>query len=294
LRKFKKSLIVHPHPYPPPSRGMGLVFWSGDTHSCVSTPLKKSPIPPREGTKGRGSELLQKSLFLLLAAYFLFCLFSPASHAEVIVHDSVVRTGEEVMLEAETKGRFFRKGGEKVEFLIEGRHAGKTLSGGDGFAYRNFVPTRQGLFKIHARSGKEEGSGLLLSLKKGRSVVFIDAEGTLFSGLLSGEPREGSRKAVAVINKKFPIVVLQTGLLSASAIKAWLTEHKFPELPVIPWDQGRVFDGIAEKGLRIKAVVAGRDVVESSRKYKPSAFSFEDTEDSEEVKDWEEIRRRLR
>jgi hypothetical protein len=212
----------------------------------------------------------------------------------VIVRDSVVRTGEEVMLEAETRGRFFRQGGERVEFLVEGRHVGKTLSGGDGFAYKKFVPARQCLFKIEARSGKEEGSGLLLSLGKGRSIVFIDAEGTLFSGLLSGEPREGSRKALAVINKKFPIVVLQTGLLGVSAIKAWLKEHKFPELPVIPWDQGRIFDEIAEKGLRIKAVVAGPDVVESSRKYRPTAFSFEETEDSKEVKDWEEIKRRLR
>jgi len=236
----------------------------------------------------------KRFLLNLIAVSFLFCLFRPALHAEVIVHDSVVRTGEEVMLEAETRGRFFRRGGEQVEFLIGGRHAGKTLSGGDGFAYRKFVPSRQGLFKIDARSGKEAGSGLLLSLEKGRSVVFVDAEGTLFSGLLSGEPREGSRKALAVINKKFPIVILQTGLLSTSAIKTWLKEHKFPDLPVIPWDQGRVFDGIVEKGLSIKAVVAGRDVVESSGKYSPPAFSFEDTENSEEVKDWEEIRRRLR
>jgi len=238
---------------------------------------------------------LRKSSPLLIAAYLLlYCLFCSPSHAEVIVHDLVVRTDEEVMLKAETKGRIFRKGGETVTFLVEEKVLGKTLSGGDGFAYQRFVTQKTGLFKIEARSGNEEGHGLLLSLKRGSGIVFVDVEGTLFKGRFSDEPREGSRKAFRAINKKFPLIYLQTGLLSTSALKALLKKLEFPELPVIPWDQGRVFDEIAKKGFNIRAVDAGADVIESSKKYKPSAFSFEDTEDSEEVKDWEEIRKKLR
>ena len=52
-------VIVHPHLCPPPSRGRKLEFWCGDTRTRVSTPLKKSPLPLREGTKGRGAELLR-------------------------------------------------------------------------------------------------------------------------------------------------------------------------------------------------------------------------------------------
>jgi hypothetical protein len=238
---------------------------------------------------------LKKSSPLPITAYLFLCCFSCSpSHAEVIIHDLVVRTNKEVMLEAETRGRFFRRGGEPVTFLVEGKPAGKTLSGGDGFAYQSFVPHKTGLLKIKARSAQEEGYGLLLSLKKGSGIVFVDVEGTLFKGRFSNEPREGSRKAVEVISRKLPVVYLRTGLISSVALKAWLKDHEFPELPVIPWDQGRVFDEISEKGFTIRALVAGPDVIESSKKYKPHAFSFEDTDDPEEVKDWEEIRKKLR
>jgi len=238
---------------------------------------------------------LKKSCPLAVTAYlFLYSLSCSPSHAEVIVHDLVVRANEEVMLKAETTGRFFRKGGEQVTFLVEGKTVGKTLSGGDGFAYQSFVTRKTGLLKITARSAHEEGSGLLLSLKRGGGIVFVDVEGTLLKGRFSDEPREGSRNAVAVISRKLPVVYLRTGLLSTSVLKAWLKDHHFPELPVVPWDQGRVFDMISEKGFTIRALVAGQDVIESSNKYKPTAFSFEETEDSEEVKDWEEIRKKLR
>ncbi len=49
----------------------------------------------------------------------------------------------------------------------------------------------------------------------------------------------------------------------------------------------------AGDGFRIKAVIGSPDVIYSSKEYKPLAFSFEETEDAVEVKDWEEIRKRV-
>ncbi|MFZ3136489.1 MAG: hypothetical protein WA126_03745 [Thermodesulfovibrionales bacterium] len=91
-----------------------------------------------------------------------------------------------------------------------------------------------------------------------------------------------------------PIVFLQTGFISVKAIKAWLKENEFIELPVISWRQGAVFDDIHKKGLKIKAMIGSEAVIESAKEYKPLAFSFEGVEDAKEVKDWEEIRKKLK
>jgi len=66
------------------------------------------------------------------------------------------------------------------------------------------------------------------------------------------------------------------------------------ELPVIPWKQGALFDDIHEMGFKIKAIIGSGAVIESAKGYKPQAFSFEEVEDAKEVKDWEEIRKKLK
>ena len=229
----------------------------------------------------------------ILSVFLLFVFHSNAL-SDVIVHDMVVPQGEEVMLRAETRGKILSRGGEIVEFFVEGRSIGKTLSGGDGFAFKQFTPIKTGLYRITVKSGVGEGNGLLVSLKKWTRIVFIDVEGSLLRKPFSNEPKQGSQKAIKEINRKFPIVFLQTGLLNVKALKSWLKEHKFIELPVIPWKQGALFDDIHEKGFKIKAIIGSEAVIESAKGYKPLAFSFEGGEDAKEVKDWEEIGKKLK
>jgi len=223
---------------------------------------------------------------------FLLFLFPAYAISDVIVQDMVVPQGKEVMLKAEVKGRFLGKGGEVVEFFVDGRSLGQSLSGGDGFAFKQFVPLKRGLYQIKVRSSKDEGKGLLLSLRKGSKIVFVDVEGSLLERF-SEKPRKGCRKIIGKINKKNPVVFLQTGALSTKAIKIWLKKNNFLNLPVVPWEQGMVFNEITEKGFKIKAVIGGPYVIESAREFKALAFSFMDIEGSVEVKDWEEIGRRL-
>jgi hypothetical protein len=219
---------------------------------------------------------------------------SPArALSDIIVHDMVVPMGKKVMLKAEVKGKLFSKGGEMVEFFVNGKSIGKSLSGGDGFAFKQFIPLRTGIYTVKTQSGKEEGKGLLFSLRKGANIVFIDVEGSLLERF-SQEPRKGSQKVIQKISKRYPIVFLQTGALSAKAIKALLKKNKFIILPVISWDQGVVFNEIIEQGFKIKAVIGGPYVIESVRDFNPLAFSFVDVEGSVEVKDWEEIGKRLK
>jgi hypothetical protein len=65
-------------------------------------------------------------------------------------------------------------------------------------------------------------------------------------------------------------------------------------LPLIPWSEGAIFDEIADKDLRIKAIIAGPRVIESAKAHQPLSFSFEAVDDAEKVKDWEEISKKLK
>ena len=225
--------------------------------------------------------------------FLILLLFPSIAFSEVIAYDMVALKGNEIMLTAETKGKFFKKGGEVVEFFINGKSIGKSLSGGDGYAFKQFLPLKTGMYKITVKSDKEKDNGLLLSLQKGARIVFIDVEGSLIRGVFSMKPETGSQKIIKKISSQHPVIFLQTGLFSTHAIKNWLKENGFIDLPVMPWKEGLIFDEISEKGLKIKAVIGSSQVIDSARAYKPKAFSFGEADDAEEVSDWEEIGKKI-
>lgn len=244
--------------------------------------------------ESRAEEPLVRILTSFAFSILFLFVFPIGTRADVVVHDAVVREGETVLLGAETRGKFFARGGEVVEFLIDGRSLGSTLSGGDGFAFKQFIPQRTGIHRVTAKSGKDEGRGLLLSLRKGAKIVFVDVAGSLLEKPFSKKPRQGSEKAIKEINGKFPVVFLHAGMVGIKALRGWLKENGFIERPLLPWNEGRIFDELNEKGFAVKAVIGGPGVIESAKKYGPLAFSFEETEDAAEVKDWGEIKKRLR
>jgi hypothetical protein len=232
------------------------------------------------------------SAFILSAALFGICPSEAISR--VFVYDDVALMGHEVMLKAETRGALFSKGGEVVEFIVDGGPIGKNLSGRDGFAVKGFVPTRTGLYKISVKSGEDKDSGLLLALERKTRIVFIDVAGSLLEGPFGETEKPGSSKAITKIHKRFPIVYLLKGLLSVEAIRTWLKKNNFPVAPVLAWGQGEVFREIKERDLQIKAIIGGPDVIESARMYRPLAFSFDSMEDAEVVENWREIEKKLK
>ena len=228
--------------------------------------------------------------------FLLFALLAPAdAPAAVVAQDMVSPVGREVMLRAETKGGFFSKGGALVEFFVDGKPVGKSLSGGDGLAYRSFVPARTGLHKIRVRSEGDSDEGLLLAVKGLTQLVFIDVEGSLHEpSSFTRKPRSGSVQAVKKINRAYPVVFLWSGFVGLSAAKSWLKENGFPEAPLLAWSRGEVFGEIKEKHLKVRAVIGKPDVVQSAREYTPRAFSFEAAGDREAVQDWDEIVKKVK
>jgi hypothetical protein len=230
--------------------------------------------------------------FILSASLFGIC--PDAALSKVLVYDDVAVNGHEIMLRAETRGTLLNKGGEVVEFIVDGRPIGKNLSGRDGFAVKGFIPARTGLYKISVRSGDDKDSGVLLALERKARIVFIDVGGSLLEGPFGEAEKSGSGKAITKIHKRFPIVYLQKGLLSIEAVRSWLKKNNFPIAPVLPWGQGEVFREMRERDFQIKAIIGGPDVIESAQMYKPLAFSFDSVEDAEVVENWREIEKKLK
>lgn len=238
---------------------------------------------------------INNRLILLLFISIVFIFISEIDvYAEVFVHDMVIVRNEKILLKAETRGKYSRRGGELVEFFMNGKSIGKTLSGGDGYAYKEFITAKAGMHKITVQSSKDKASGFLLVLNKGSKVIFIDFQEALLEGkFLQMQPRLGSQEAIKEIGKKYPLIILQSGYIKKGMIRQWLIKNGYIDLPIIEWNNGEVFNEVAQKGIIIKALIAKKEILESAKKYKPQSFSFTTSEDGEMVKDWDEIKRKL-
>lgn len=215
-------------------------------------------------------------------------LMPACAAAGVICYDSLAVSGSAVMLKARTKGRVLPAGGKLVKFYVEGVSLGQTLSGGDGVAYMEFVPRKKGLLHVKAAEGDEEDICLLLALKRGRRVVFVDVTAALMGGLFSNEPAEPeSPEAIIEIMKKYPVIYMKTELLGVPYLKKWLGDNGFPESPVLEWDNGRVLEDSLQKGLKIRAVIGGPSVAAASGRYDVDGICF--GKECQSRKKWKEI-----
>jgi len=238
--------------------------------------------------------MMHKIVFYIPLLCISLQFFAVNVFAEIFVHDMIAVRNEKTLLKAETKGRFYRKGGELVEFLVNGKSIGKTLSGGDGFVFKQFASQKTGLHKITVKSATETSDGTLLVLNKGAGIFFADVESSLLDGgLFAKKPREGSQKAIKEINKRYPVIILQTGFVSKKTIKEWLSKNGYPLLPVMPWGNGNIFDEFTEKGMKIIAVAGNNAIIDSAAEYKPLSFSFTGKDGAIDVKNWDEIRKKL-
>jgi len=239
-----------------------------------------------------GERMRNTIIFIFL---FLFLTMAPGDAAsEVIVDDMVASLGVKIMLRAETKGFFFRKGGELVEFFVEGKSLGKNLSGGDGVAFKEFIPQRAGLLRVEVTSGNDRDNGALYVAKRGAQVVLIDIEGSLTEKPLMDRAKPGSADAVKRINESFPVIFLRTNILTMKAGRMWLQKQGFPPGPVLSWKGGDVFQELKDIGIRIKAVIGTPDVIKSAKTSTSFFFSFDPVAEGESVDDWEKIEKKLR
>ena len=242
----------------------------------------------------RAFSLLAFSRFVLLTAFcILLTVFHgvPAS-AGVTVFDSVVMANEPVKLTALTKGLFFPEGGKLVTFYVNSKKIGTTLSGGDGYAFLKYKSSSRGIKRLKVVSGDDTDEGALLITWKKDRVILIEIESTLFDAMLSFKPSEKGGSALRKLSKQFRIVYVSS-LMGMVQSRKWLHANEFPVCPVLKWEGSELIDDLKEKGVSLYAIIASPDLLSEASGIE-KRFSFDETEDGIEVKDWDELDRYLK
>ncbi len=234
----------------------------------------------QNNTQNRGRRMGHFLFPTRMPAFVLasFCLvlnvgipFASVSAAEkikgrLIVEDIMARPGTSVTLEALLieEGILGAKGlgGEIVAFVVQGRHAGTALTGGDGRAFLEFKTRMRGNHPVVAavetssRVESVEGTGNLASWERRRPILLVDVA-TLFqhddsvvkslpdlplpdiplpnlpfaeSLMAFGSPREHARQTLFQL-AEFYYNVLYVHHRRDTALhetRAWLRQHQFP------------------------------------------------------------------
>lgn len=237
---------------------------------------------------------IMKNIFICTVICILTFLIAGKSmvEAEVIVYDAVIPSGMAITLKAVTKGSFFPEGGKVVEFSADGKRIGRTLSGGDGYAFLKYTPPLPGVKVLKASSDGESDEGTILVTKRHDKVVIIGLESSLFTYPLSFEPLPEGKEAMQQLKTRFKIIYVST-TIGAMRSREWLRAEGFPVFPVLNWNGSDMLSELKEQKIEIYAVVGSPEML-SSAKHIKRRFSFEETEEATAVKDWKDLVKRLK
>jgi hypothetical protein len=224
-----------------------------------------------------------------LISLFIFILCSGIASAGVTAFDAVTSIKNPIKLQALTKGRFFSEGGKLVEFFIDEKHIGTTLSGGDGYAFLKYIPQSKGLKRIKLKTADESDEAMLLVTDKKDKVILIAIEGSLFESTLSFKPAKGAKEAIGTISQKYRIIYLS--MIGIKQSRKWLQENKLYESIVFSWDGENLINDLREKDINIYAIVGSPDMLAEIKDIRK--FSFKETDNGTEVESWSDILKQL-
>jgi len=232
--------------------------------------------------------------FLKIKAWVIFfiCVFlyfpATRSLSAVIVYDQVTTVGTPVFLKVLTKGIIFAEGGRRVEFYLDDKSVGKNLTGGDGYGYRKYTPARAGIIKVSVRPEGESGSGLLLAMKKSEKAVLIEIEGGFKDAFLSQIAAMAHRRAVDDLSKKYRIIYL-CRYIGIQMAKDWLDKGQFPNGPVLRWRGSQMLTELEARGIHLYAIIGSAGMIGEAAEHIEKRYTFEQTQNGQTVKDWQEI-----
>ena len=212
----------------------------------------------------------------------------PVSHSKVVVFDRVTTVQTPVHIKVLTGSGFFPAGGRLVDIYLDNVRVKKILTGGDGYGYLKYTPREPGLKIIIARSDTDNGSGLMLVMKKSEKAILIETEGAFKDSIFSDEIRASSQRVVNLLSEDYKIIYLSR-YLGKSMTGSWLEKHNFPKSVILRWQGPEMLASLEEKGVQLDAIIGSSDVISSVKKYVTKRFTFEKTKDGKTVKDWAEI-----
>jgi hypothetical protein len=215
-------------------------------------------------------------------------LSAPITYGTVIAFDNVTTVHTPIYLKALTKGRFFAQGGKLVFFYIAKNQIGRTLSGGDGYAYLKFNPQHIGIKQFEVISNKEKDTGLVLTMGKRESAIMVEIVGGLRESLFSSKPKDGAQMALTKLISKYRIIYLSKAI-GTSYLKEWLKKEEFPSSVVLAWRGPELLETLKERGIVLYAIIGSTDLLSGVSKRIEKRYTFEETEEAKTVSDWKEI-----
>ena len=228
--------------------------------------------------------IARSAIFIIIFAVF----FASTAHSGIVVFDQITTLNTPIYLKAQTKGRFFSTGGKRVEIYADNKKLKQILTGGDGYGYLKYTPSRHGMIEIEARSEGHRDTGILLVVDKKDKVIFIDLEGAFKNNLFSDQVRVDSRRSVETLSKIYKIVYLNT-FLGIGLSRSLLQREKFPESVTLKWQGATLLKTLKNKGINLHAIIGSAGVIAEAQKYIEHRYSFEETKEGKTVKDWEEM-----
>ncbi len=233
---------------------------------------------------------LQNTKYIISFCFFfnLSFLATSLTYGAVIAFDSVTTVNTPVYLKALTKGRFFAQGGRLVFFNIAKNQIGRTLSGGDGYAYLKFNPQHIGIKQFEVLSNEDEDTGLVLAMGKREEAIIVEIVGGLRDSLFSNKPKEGAQMALKTLISKYRIIYLSKGI-GTPYLKKWLEKEKFPRSVVLAWRGPELLYTLRERGIILHAIIGSPDLLSETSELIEKRYTFEENEEGTTAKDWKEI-----
>ncbi len=205
-------------------------------------------------------------LLLLIASNIETVLADDNKSALLIAPDQIGSPGERIFIKVKlmAKSLFSPKpiSGERIEFIVDENPVGVSLTGGDGVAVREFIPKREGTYKIHLRhTGKsgysaDEADMIVACWKRTISIVLIDINTLSSEGFKKPDPAPDAKEVLEKISREYKIILYASNQdQDLSEMRSRLKDHSFPETPIFSWQQGKIDEEVTNlisRGWRLK------------------------------------------
>ncbi len=254
-------------------------------------------------------------LLLLIASNIETVLADDNKSALLIAPDQIGSPGEKIYLKVKlmAKSAFFPKpiSGERIEFIVDGNPIGVSLTGGDGVAVREFIPKREGIYKINLRlTGKsgysaDEANMIVACWRRTISIILIDINTLSSEGFKKPDPAPDAKEVLARISKRNKIILYASDQNQGlSEMRIWLINHAFSETPIFSWQQDKIdeeVNNLISRGWRPKFGIGSsmKDIKAFSEANITPIIFLRDKDEIEEdlpentkkARDWKEIER---
>lgn len=238
---------------------------------------------------GRRALSRRGRLGLLVWVWLLAACASHADAATVIVRDVLTTPGTETLIRVQTRNGPFAAGGERVRLAMANAPEVEILTGGDGMGFWKIIPQKPGLQIIRARSGADEGRGLLFAAATEDRLVAIEVEQAIGIRQTVGIAGGSTRAAIEQIAKSHRLIYVASGM-GLSLARAWVRLNRLPEAPVLTEDPDDLADRLTALALTLRAAVGSDPFLKLLKPRSDLAFSFEPSENGRQVDGWETIR----